>query len=1038
MRLYFSKIARSMMVLLVVTFAHWEARAQADVVTGQVKDERGETLPGANVVIKGSNVGTTTDIDGRYSIRLQDASDVLVFSFVGYQSHEIPVAGKSVINVTLQPDVRTMDEVVVIGYGTQQKEKVTAAISQISGEELLKAPTANITSHLGGRVPGVISLQTSGQPGSDGADVLVRGSNAKYVVDGVERSFSEIDPNEIETVTVLKDAASASVYGLDANSVIIITTKRGKEGVSKISATASHGISTNAVMLDMLDGPGYAYWYNKALELDGDAPIFTADHVAKMLNGDDSDGWGNTDWYKKTFDVGKTTSYNINATGGTDYFRYFVSLGNYNQKGNVKGFDFNRLNLRSNIDALIAKNLDLTFNVAARVEERDRPGFSGAPADWNNIPQQALRAHPYVPASIDGVPVSTRTSSSYVSPLAASDLSGYHNGRTEVLQTNLALRYKLPFVQGLSVKFLAAYDISNTTSKGFSKPYYTFVANTPTATTTDITYSYSHDARGNSSSLVEGLSRFQDLTTNSSIEYERSIGKHNITALALMETVQRDRRAFGAYGYDFDIYELDELDFANLEDVRTKVTGSSGQERRAGFLGRVAYDYANKYHVLLSYRYDGSYVFGGMVPGKRWSPFPAMSLGWTATEESWFPASSYVNYLKVRGSIGLTGTATVPPYYFLNTLSYLDDPAVALNGQARRGLITSRPANVNLTWEKSLQYNLGFDATVFNNWLDVELDVFYKYVYDMLSGVTGSFPDSYGGYVPGYVNANKQDHKGFEITLSHRRQIGDFSYRVGVNGTYTKRRWLLYTEAENTPDWLKLTGKEVGSQVGFIAAGLFQSQEEIENSATIIGKDVRVGDIKYVDVNGDGVISYEQDRGYFGKSNMPKFVGGVNVDLGWKGFDLSMLWQGAAGRDVALTGLYPNYVMDHTNMTRPFYHGSNSPVYLVENSWRPDHTDAEFPRLSIVPASSNNAYSSTFWYRNGNYLRLKTMQIGYTLPSRVTESIGMNAVRVYAEGQNLLTFSELTKYNIDPEQPNVSNGYYPQQRVFAMGVKLTF
>ncbi len=1037
MGLDFTKNARSILILLALTLACFHVQAQSDIITGVVTDESGEPLPGANVVIKGTTTGTTTDGEGMYSLRLNTAQDVLVFSFVGYLSQEISTGNRSVINVSLTPDVHTMDEIVVVGYGTQKRESVTGAISQIEGTELLKAPVGNLTSRLGGVVPGVVSLQQSGQPGADGAGLTVRGTAPKYIVDGVERPFAEIDPNEVETISVLKDAASAAVYGLDANAVVIVTTKRGKEGASRISFNATHGVSTNALMLDMLDGPEYAYWYNRAREMDGDQPVFTQEHVEKMRNGDDSDGWGNTDWYKKTFGVGKTANYNVNATGGTDKFNYFVSLGNFRQEGNVKGFNYNRLNLRSNIDAVIADNLKLSFGVGGRIEQRERPGYSASPGDWNNIPQQAMRAHPYVPQYIDGVPVSTRTASSFVNPLAASDLTGYNRSRGDFVQTNIALNYDVPFVKGLSLKFLTAYDIGNTGTKAFNKPYYTQVASSPTAGMTDLNYVYAVDARGNSVSLIQGLSRYAQLVTNSSIKYENQFGKHSINALALVETFQRDANRFGAYGYDLDILSLDELDRANLEDERTKVTGGSDMERIAGYVGRINYSYADKYFAEVSTRYDGSYVFGGMVPGKRWAPFPAASLGWAISQEDWFPASGQVNYLKLRGSVGLTGTTQIDPYFFLNTLSMLQEPAAVIGGEPHNGLITSKPANINLTWAKALQYNAGFDATLLNT-IDMEFDVFYKYIYDMLSSAASTYPDSYGGYVPGYQNDYKQEHKGFEIALSHTRNVGAFYYKVGVVGSYTKRRWLRYGDSENTPDWLKLTGKEVGAQVGFISAGLFQSQEEIENSALITGKAVRVGDIKYVDRNGDGVISYEQDRGYIGKSNHPKFMGGFTFDARWKGFDLSLFVQGSLGRDQALTGVYSSGVMDNTSMTKPFYHGGNSPRYLVENSWREDNTDAEFPRLAVVTASSNNAFSSTFWYRNGDYLRVKSLQIGYSLPKVWLDAVGINNVRIYGEGANLFTWSALTKYGIDPEQPNVSNGFYPQQRIYSMGLKLTF
>ncbi len=1007
-------------------------------VKGNVSDEKGEALIGASVSVKGTTMGTITDFDGKFTIAVSSASDVLVFSFIGYETVELKVGDRKDFKVALPEKREGLNEVVVVGYGTQKRQNVTGAVSQISGKDLLKAPVGNITNMLGGLVSGVVALQQSGQPGADGASIIVRGTGAKYIVDGVERSISEIDPNEIASVSVLKDASSASVYGLDANSVVIVTTKRGTTAPSKISFTGSYGVSTNATMLELLDGPGYAYWYNKAREMDGDPIVFSAEQVAKMTNNDPTDGWGNTNWYKKTFDVGSTTNFNVNASGGTDKIKYFVSLGNYNQDGNVKGFDYNRINLRSNIDAVVANNLNLTFDIAGRIEERNRPGYSASPNDWNNIPQQAMRAHPYVPEEIDGIPVSTRTASSYVNPLAASDLTGYSKVKTSVLQTNFALNYKAPFLKGLSMKFLASYDMSYQTSKSFSTPYYTKVANTPSSPAGDISYSYTYDARGTSTSLVEGLSHYEHLTTNTSIRYENTFGLHNISALALMETIQKEGNSFGAYGYGFDIIELDELDYATLAN-KTKVSGSSYEQRQAGFLGRFTYDYNKKYLAEMSLRYDGSYVFGGMVKGKRWSPFPAASLGWRISEENWFKNKfAYVDNLKLRASVGLTGTTEISPYYFLNTLSFLDNPAVVLGGVAQSGLFTSKPANINLTWAKALQYNAGFDAMLWQGLLGVEFDVFYKYIYDMLSSVSATYPDSYGGYVYGYENNNKQDHKGFEIALTHSNKIGEFKYKIGINGTYTKRRWLRYSDSPNTPDWLKLTGKEVGAQVGFISEGLFQSQDEIDNSPLIVGKDVRVGDIKYRDRNGDGVISYEQDRGYIGKSAYPKFVGGFTFNGEWRGFDIALLMQGAVGRDVALTGVYSSGVMDNTSMTRPFYHGGNSPKYLVENSWREDNTGGEFPRLSLVPASSNNAFSSSFWYRKGDYLRLKSLQLGYTVPQSWIKPIGMESLRLYVEGQNLLTFSSLSQYNIDPEQPGVSNGYYPQQRIMSVGLKLVF
>ncbi len=1005
-------------------------------ISGTIRGEDGEPVIGATVVDKNNpSHGTVSDIDGNFILTNVPENTILQFTYVGMKTREVSISGRTTVDITMESDTELLEEIVVVGYGTQKKSSVTGAVSQISGTELLKAPVSNVNNLLAGRITGVVALQTSGQPGSDGAGILVRGGAAKYIVDGFERSFSEIDPNEIESISILKDASAASVYGLDAGAVIIVTTKRGKQSPSRITFTGGYGVSQNAMMLEMLDGPGYAYWYNKATEMDGNTPVFTSEHLEKMRAG--IDGWGNTNWYKETFGLGSNMNLNLNATGGTEKLKYFVSLGTYSQDGNVTNFNYNRYNLRSNIDAVIAENLDLTFDISGRIQERFAPLYGAGKDDYNNIPQQAIRAHPYVPKEIDGIPVSTRAASVFVSPLAASTSTGYSNANTATLQSNIALNFRAPFLEGLSFKAVGSYDINYHTTKRYSIPYYTYIANAPTASTRDISYNYGLDSRGDEESLVEGLSRSTTIRTNLSAKYENRFGPHNISALLLAETSAINDNSFGAYGYGFDIHELDELDF-NSDPTKTRVIGGSKKARSAGFLGRITYDYDGKYLGEASLRYDGSYVFGGMVPGKRWSPFPAGSLGWRISEEEWFRNTiSFVDDLKLRGAVGLTGRTGISPYYYLSTLSYLNSPAVILNGIPHEGLQTSRPGNINLSWEKTLQYNFGLDAYLWNGLLGVEFDVFYKYLYDILVA-SSQVPDSFGGYTPGYENAGRQNHKGFELRLIHRNRVNDFSYSIGANLTYAKRLWLSYPDAPNTPDWLKLTGKEVGSQIGFIANGLFQSQEEIDAHPIIEAARPSIGDIRYVDRNGDGVISYNQDRGYVGKSSYPKFVGGLTLDAAWKGFDFSALFQAGLGRDIALTGVYSTGVMSHTSMTKPFYGNGNSPIYLVENSWTENNRDAEFPRLSVTPQSGNNAYSSTFWYRNGDYLRLKNIQLGYTFPTNALKSLGFEVLRIFIEGQNLLTFSALSKYGIDPEQPTVSNGYYPQQRVYNAGVKLTF
>ena len=941
---------------------------------------------------------------------------------------------------------------------SNEKYLQTSAVSTIRYSDLDKASASNLENALTGKASGLTILRKTGdEPGNSLSDIYIRGigtygqfRSPLFLVDDVERDISQMDIEEIESISIFKDGAANTRYGQrGANGTVFVTTKRGIIGKPEISLTAQYGFQQPTRLPDFLPSREYVSLYNKALQNDG-LPVPSDE----KYNPGIYDGTQNpylfpdVDWYS-SFLKNSTPQqqYKVSVRGGTEQVKYFVLFSFLGKDGLYKytdinsGFNtnvnYNRYNIRSNIEAKIAKNWTMAVDLAGRVQRSNRPGFSGDPADWNNIAQQAMRAHPYVPENYNGLPVSTNTSSATVSPLASSEESGYAKSNTFYFQSNVSLKYDFPFLKGLSAKFMVAYDYSQTYSKIYSTPFRTMVATLPTTLDGNISYAENWDSRKKSeNSLTEGLTRNTQITTNASLNYANTFGKHNVSAILLMETYSNDGNNFSAYGEGFSIKELAELKYASIPD-KMSINGMSSVARKAGFAARVNYDYANKYLVELSCRYDGSYLFGGMVDGKRWSPFPASSVGWRISNEPWFDSKAIDN-LKLRASIGLTGTTGISAYSYLNTLGFLDTPAVVLGGVGVDGMLTSSLANENLTWAKNLQYNGGFDLSMWGGRLGVEFDVFYKYIYDILSGVTATYPSSFGGYYPKYENSNKQAHKGFEITLSHRNRVGDFNYNVSLTGTYTKRKWLHYNDAANTPDWLKLTGKEVGAQVGFISAGLFQSQEEIDNSPTIVGKAVRVGDIKYVDRNGDGVISYEQDRGYVGAAAYPKFVGGLSFSGDWKGIDLSFLFQAGLGRDVALTGVYSGGIMDNTQMTKPFYHGGNSPKYLVENSWREDNTNAEFPRLSIVQASSNNAYSSTFWYRSGDYLRLKNLQIGYTFPQKWMSRIGIDRLRIYFEGQNLWTVSELTKFNIDPEQPGVSNGYYPQQRIFSFGVNLAF
>ena len=1035
---------RSFSMIFVSLFLVLSLPAMAqNSVKGTVTDEDGNPVIAATVVEIGNlKNGTTTDLNGHFVLSVKPQATLEV-SYIGMETQKVKVGnGVTALKIVMANDVANIDEVVVVGYGTQKRASLTAAVSQISGTELEKAPTSGISNMLAGRVAGVTAVQTSGQPGSDGASIIVRGQSVLYIVDGVPRDINQINPDDIESVSVLKDAAAAAVYGLDGNTVIIVTTKRGRQEKSTITYRGSYGVSQNANELELLDGPGYAYWYNKALQIDGKQPIFSKQVVEKMIKGED--GWGNTDWYGKVFDLGHNMSHSISATGGNDRMTYYASVGMYDQKGNVDNFNFRRYTARSNISAKIARSLQLDFGISGRHQQHNQPTYSASPGDWNNVAQQAMRVHPYVPETIeiDGKTYSTATptASATVNPIAAHSQSGSNEQVSTYIEPNITLTWSVPWVEGLKAKFFASYDMGFTHSKLFSTPYELaraqFVMG-DNGMISDIRYDVnkSYCGLGSKTSLQESSSYSYYAVTQTSLSYDRTFGKHHVGALALLET--RDRKGNNHYGraYGFVFENLPELNFADQSDDKRKIGGGSSRSRQVGFVSRLNYDYDNRIYVELSGRYDGTYLFSGMS-GKRWGFFPAGSVGWRISEEKWFGAK-WVDNLKLRAGIGLTGTSAVSAYQYLNTMTISNNNAVIIGGEGQKSIYSTVIANPWITWEKNLTYNVGVDASFWKGKLSIEADVFYTYKYDMLASTSGAYPPSMGGFYPTIENINEQDIKGFDFTISHRNKVGSLNYGIKFMGSYAHRRWLKFAgDAVNAPDYLKLTGKDVGSVVGFIDAGLFQSEEEIRNSPTMVGKEVRVGDIKYVDRNGDGKISYEQDRGYVGGSIYPKFTAGLSFDLEWKGLDLNFLLQGGVGNSIALTGVYSNGVMDNTSMTKPFYHGGNAPRYLVENSWTPENTGAYFPRLSLE-SNSNNAHASTRWYRPGDYLRLKTAQIGYTLPKDFTRKFGIQRLRIYLEGSNLFTISYVGKYNIDPEMPSVSNGYYPQQRIMSVGLNIT-
>ena len=1058
-------IRRLTLTLALTVLASASAFAQVKL-SGKVTDSEGRPLGGVTVMVKGTSNGTITALDGTYSLTAPQGS-VVEFSCLGLTTEERTFTGQGSLNVQMNEDSLFIQETVVVGYGTAKKETMTAAVSAIKGEDLLNSPSTNVSQVLAGKLPGISSVQESGEPGLDQASLRIRGSvyGAAYVVDGFPvDNINDIDPADIESVSVLKDGASAAVYGLKAaGGVIIITTKRGAKGTPTITYNGSSGVSMNANFPKFMNGPQFAYYYNLAQEMDQLAsgaiasedeyePYFTLANVEAMLNGDPTDGWDNVNYIKKVFGTGRTDKHNVTVQGGSDNTHYFVSAGYLGQKGNVDGYNYYRYNVRSNIETRLARNLVFYAGLSGVVSRRHTPRFlsggsdgseSGATTEvgWFSVAHQVIGIHPYLPETYEGYYTgSIATNQAYpYSPLAALYQSGYKktNGFNGTL--NSSLTWEVPWVEGLKAQVSGSYDYRNSYNKNLDTPYYVMVRRKDA----DGNWSWTNpmiDVNGtaNGIKLGEGAVFAQTMTGQASLSYTHSFGKHNVEALVLAEARDYETNNLSAYVKNLPFAMLPELN--NGTPTASPVSGSSNAIRSAGFVGRLRYNYDEKYLAEFTGRYDGSYKFAGMRD-TRWGFFPSASVGWNISKESFMEDLSFLDNLKLRASVGLLGNDGVSPFMFLSKYA-AGGKVVYTGGSGVPSYYTSGIPNKDLTWEKTLSYNAGFDFSLWNGLLGGEIDGFYNYTYDILSYNGGGHPDSMGGYFPTYVNGNAIDSKGIDILLTHRNRFSlggkPFFYELGATLTYSKTRWLKYNDDPNIPEWQKVTGTTYGAIDGWLADGLYRSEEEIDNSAWYGNSRPNIGDIKYVDLNGDGVIDWNGDRGIFGKSNRPELTFGLNINTSWNGFDLNLQFTGGALFQVSMLGNYYNGNDDNTVWTRTFKEGGNSPLYLVENAYSLDNPNGTFPRLTLgnTGHGGHNGLNSSFWWRDGKYVRLKTARFSYTLPQAFTRKLGVEALRLFVEGNNIFTIDGLPK-GIDPESPGVNNGYYPQQKNLMGGITIT-
>ena len=1024
-------------------------------VEGTVLDETGEPLIGVTVVVQGQGTGAITDFDGRFRIQSVKQGAKIEFSYVGYLTQVLEVRG-SRMNVTLQPDTKALEEVVVIGYGQQKKVTITGAVSAVNGDELLKAPVASVANALQGKLPGMSVVQPSGMPGADKPTIRVRGTGSLnsaeplVLVDGVERDFSQLDPNEIQDISILKDASATAVFGVrGANGVILVTTKRGTTGKASVTVSASAAIQQIAKFVDFADSYTYGKMWNYAAITDalpmsqwpGSATItdytpysntgirFSQDVMEHFRLNDMPVTFPNTDWIGYIMkDAAWQEQVNVNVNGGTEKVRYFVSAGFLNQNSLFKTFSnnddetfkYNRFNYRANLDINISKYSQLALTLGGRVQNRNILGQGEG-----FIFRYLQGATPYAGIGIDGQSRHVVADANIVGPYDRDALSNFYGlgsvkESTNVL--NLDLQYKLDMsfiTPGLDFKIKGSYNTEYTAQKDRHNGYGTGV--TYVATLVDgqevlrkenITWPlpYNENRWGSRNWYAEA-----------SFNYAHKFGSHNVGALVLYN----QSKTYYPWDSDGSLYQ-------------------SIPKGYVGLVGRVTYDYDTRYMIDFNIGYNGSENF---AEGKRYGTFPSFSVGWIPSNEKfWEPIKNVIGYLKLRGSWGKVGNDNTngARFLYLPGAWQFYQGSTTVNPQNRganfgtsggwlQAVKELTAGNPDVTWETASKINVGLDAAFINDRLTVNLDFFWEDRKDILVSNSSMLP-AVTSLRSSYVNAGRVKNHGYELTLKWADKVGDFRYSISPSIAFARNKVIEMLEVPPLYDYLSRTGLPVGQRFGYELFEFYNKDTE-QHYRDVYGVEMpdqkielRYGDAVYVDLNDDGVID-QNDQKPLGYTDQPEITWSVNANLNWKGLDFSMLWVGADNTSRALNG----YFRDQFGSTNT----SALAQWVADNSWTEDNPNAILPRISFTNRVHNNR-DSRAWVIDSKYVRLKNVEIGYTFNKPSWLPL-LNYVRIYASGQNLLTFADF-KGN-DPEAPGSGLDFgvrYPMTRVYNFGLQVNF
>ena len=983
-------------------------------ISGKVTDSAGAPIPGATVVIKGTTTGTVTDIDGNYSLSISGEAEALVISFVGMGSEEIPIGNQSQINITLEEDANDLDEVIVIGYGTQRKATLTGAVTSVTTEDVRSNPAINLTNSLSGLLPGLTALNRSGEPGADNAAILIRGNNTTgdnspfVVVDGVQNppGWQRINPNDIESISVLKDA-SAAIYGARAaNGVILITTKKGKIGKPTISYTFNQGISQPTRLPELAGSPLFAEYVNEMLLRDGQDPRYSEEEIQLFKEGTDPN-YPNANWYKEVLkDYSLQSMHNLSLRGGSEAVRYSLS-GSYSNQNSIfkKGIhEFNGYTMRTNIDAKVTESINVNLDLNMGLDDRVQPGTEN-PWGWlNAIPMMPV----YYP---NGFP-SAGIEQGLNPAVMTTDASGNHNTKSKRVIANIGFDAKLPWIEGLGVDGYFVFSNEDILDKRWRTPWTVYNYDR----VNDV-YIPLRGGRITAPELTQSTDSESSTFFNFRLVYERQLEDHYINTFIGAEQTQGTSSFYSAFRRNYLSPTLSEL-FAG-DPATQQNNGVSSETARQSMLGRVSYNYLEKYMIDFNARYDGSFVF---PEGNRFGFFPGVSVAWVVSEE-FFKDNVAVNDLKIRASMGRMGNDRIDPYQFMAAYNIgLQGYHFGLPTTSQLGIVPGVTPNPNVTWEVATTQNIGLDAMLWNGGLGFSIDVFKQRRENILTKRNLEIPFYTGLQLPD-ENIGIVENKGIEVVLSHRKtltNLSGFSYSVSGNIAYARNNVIDVSEAQDVPEYQKAEGRILGSGLYYDALGIFRTQEAVDSNPVFPG--TLVGHLQYRDVNEDGTIN-SQDMVRMAKSNIPEITFGLNTSLTYNSFSLFANFAGQA-------------------RAWQYYHQNariavNGLAELIQNRYTPGSMDSKYPILpDLETRTQPSGLQSTFWLQNAAFVRLKTLQLAYTLPETLVSRLNLSSVRVYLNGNNLFTVSEIKWF--DPEGDNERGSFYPQNKIYNLGLDISF